>query len=117
MQMINDPTTSLPSDDLTIQDIKKFLHANDSVEHVVVCGYPLNVIQARSLDLALAALGHCVSLAAVLESKKNQQNRENRALIRYYRTQNKLIVVDKSAEISEICKEATEIYSRRRTPG
>ena len=115
VQMLSDPATSLLSDDLTIQDIEDFLRTHDMTEQVVVSGYPLNVIQARSLDIALAAFGQCVSLAVEVESGKNEQNRENRALFRYYRTQNKLVVVDKSTSTSEICQEMTDIYARRRT--
>ena len=77
--------------------------------------YPKNVIQAQSLDMALAEIGQPVSSALMLKSTKTSQNRTKSALIRYYRSQNKLILIDESSNIEEVCKTIYSNYDKRRT--
>jgi len=116
---VSSPATGLPSDDLTILALIEDIHGNrgnvDGKDDFLISNYPQNVIQAQSLDLALARIGQPVSLALMMESTKKPQNRENRALIRYYRTQNKLILFDEADSISELCSRIHLIYEKRRS--
>ena len=77
--------------------------------------YPNNVIQAQSLDMALAQIGQPISTTLMVESAKISQNRIKSALIRYYRSQNKLILIDESSSVEDICKTIHSIHSKRRT--
>ncbi len=114
-----DSATGLPSDDRTIESIvdaiEKQTKHSESVKGFIFSNYPQNVIQAQSLDMALARIGQPVSSAILVESTKKPQNRENRALIRYYRTQNKLILVDEADSIDEISSKIRLIYEKRRS--
>ncbi|GBE07927.1 adenylate kinase [bacterium BMS3Bbin11] len=119
LKVLHNPYTGLPSDDQTINDlivdIGKQLGSSEAIEGFILSSYPQNVIQAQSLDMALARIGQPVNSALMMESTKKSQNRENRALIRYYRTQNKLILVDEIDSIGELCSRIRLIYEKRRS--
>lgn len=114
-----DSATGLPSDDRTIESIvnaiEKQTNCSESVKGFIFSNYPQNVIQAQSLDMALARIGQPVSIALMVESTKKPQNRENRTLIRYYRTQNKLILFDETDSIDGISSNIRLIYEKRRS--
>jgi len=118
-RILQNPSTGLPSDDRTIRDIivdiGKQPNSSEATEGFILSSYPQNVIQAQSLDMALARIGQPLSGALMMESTKKPQNRENRALIRYYRTQNKLILVDETDSIGELCSRIRLIYEKRRS--
>ncbi len=88
---------------------------SESIKGFIFNSFPQNLIQAHSLDMALARIGQPISCALMMESTKKPQNRENRALIRYYRTQNKLILVDEADSIGELCSRIRLIYEKRRS--
>ncbi|MEA1888349.1 MAG: hypothetical protein U9N50_01025 [Pseudomonadota bacterium] len=114
-----DPATGLPSDDHAInsiiEDITGQSSASVTAEGFILCNYPQNIIQAQALDMALARIGQPVSCALMVESTKKPQNRENRALIRYYRTQNKLVLIDETDNISQLCRNIRRVYEKRRS--
>jgi adenylate kinase family enzyme len=112
------PAIALLSDDDDIELIIGQIMKN-STQSGVASGfflnyYPQNVTQARSLDMALAAIGHPISTALMMESAKMSQNREKRALIRYYRSQNKLILIEESSSSEDICNKIHSIHMKRR---
>jgi len=111
--------TGLPSDDHTInkiiEEIHKHISSANTTGEFILSNYPQTVIQAQSLDMALAKIGQPLSSALMMESTKKAQNRENRALIRYYRTQNKLILVDETDSIGELCSRIHLVYEKRRS--
>ena len=113
------PATGLPSDDHTINAIIEDIHRQSRTtvtpKGFILSNYPQNVIQAQALDMALARKGHPVSCALMVESTKKPQNRENRALIRYYRTQNKLVLIDETDNISQLCRKIRRVYEKRRS--
>jgi hypothetical protein len=113
------PSRSLPSDDedihLICAEIIKNRSPNMTGSRFFLNDYPQNVTQAQSLDMALARIGQTVSTALMLESAKISQNRTKLALIRYYRSQNKLIFIDESSSIEDICTTIHSIYDKRRT--
>ncbi|MFW2438588.1 MAG: hypothetical protein ACN4GR_04380 [Arenicellales bacterium] len=116
---LNNSSTGLPSDDHTINEIIEDIHMQMSTSEAtggfILSNYPQNAIQAQSLDMALARIGQPVSSALMMESTKTPQNRENKALIRYYRSQNKLILLDETDNISQICCKMRLIYRKRRS--
>jgi len=118
-EVLYNPSTGLPSDDHTICKIIEDIHgdtgAAESTNGFILSNYPQNVIQAQSLDMALAKIGQPLSCALMVESTKTPQNRENKALIRYYRTQNKLILLDETDNVSQICSKIRLIYEKRRS--
>ena len=111
-------TAALPSDDEDIArinwEISKIHHTGPHTNGFFLNNYPHNVIQAQSLDMSLARLGQPLSIALMLKSSKNAQNREKSALIRYYRSQNKLIWIDEPLNIEELCKTIHALYKKRR---
>ena len=112
-------STGLPSDDRTVNEIIKDIHKtispSEATAGIILSSYPQNITQAQSLDIALARIGQPLSCALMVESTKTPQNRENKALIRYYRTQNKLILVDETDNVSQICSKIRLIYGKRRS--
>lgn len=112
------PSRSLPSDDedihLICAEIIKNSSPNMTGSRFFLNDYPQNVTQAQSLDMALARIGQAVSTALMLESAKMSQNREKRALIRYYRSQNKLILIEESSSSEDICNKIHSIHMKRR---
>jgi len=113
-RILQNPSTGLPSDDRTInkiiEEISKHISRPEAIGGFILSNYPQSIFQAQSLDMALARIGQPVSLALMVESTKKPQNRENRTLIRYYRTQNKLILVDETVSIDELCSRICLIY-------
>jgi len=114
-----DPMTATPSDDIVIQRIIEEIIKN-TIEHkqhngFLLNNYPENVTQAQSLDMALAQAAHPVAASLMIESTKVLQNRENKALIRYYRSQNKLILIDEFSSVEDICSKLNSIHAKRRT--
>jgi len=111
-------TAALPSDDEDIAWINREISINHRTgthaNGFFLNNYPHNVIQAQSLDMSLARLGQPLSIALMLKSSKNAQNREKSALIRYYRSQNKLILIDEPLNIVELCKTIHALYNKRR---
>lgn len=118
-KVLYEPATGLPSDDHTInaiiEDIQGQSRTTVTPKGFILGNYPQNVIQAQCLDMALAKIGQPLSCALMVESTKTPQNRENRALIRYYRTQNKLILLDETDNVSQICSKIRLIYEKRRS--
>lgn len=112
------PPTALLSDDKDIELISGQITKNStgggSASGFFLNNYPQNVIQAQSLDLALATIGQAISTALMMESAKMSQNREIRALIRYYRSQNKLILIEESSSVEDICNKIHSIHKKRR---
>jgi len=110
---------ALPSDDDDIQLIIGQIIKNNTPGKAksgfFLNNYPKNVIQAQSLDMALARIGQPTSTTLMVESDKISQNRIKSALIRYYRSQNKLILIDESSSIEDICKTIHSIHDKRRT--
>lgn len=112
-------TATLHSDDEDIhlinREISKTQGTGCAANGFILNNYPQNVIQAQSLDISLAQLGQPLSIALVLKSVRNSQNREKSALIRYYRSQNKLILIDEPLNIEELCKTVHTLYNKRRS--
>lgn len=112
------PPIALLSDDDDIELIVKKIMEQGTLSGAAsgffLNNYPRNVIQAQSLDVALAAIGQPVSTALMMESAKISQNREKRALIRYYRSQNKLILIEESSSSEDICNKIHLIHKKRR---
>jgi adenylate kinase family enzyme len=117
-EVFYDSATGLASDDRTIDAmidaIEKQTNCSESAKGFILNNYPQNVTQAQAMDMALARIGQPVSIALMVESTKKPQNRENRALIRYYRSQNKLILFDEADSIGDICSKIRLIYEKRR---
>ena len=119
-ETILDSRTGLLSDDQIIAQIIKFIvdatKGTAGDKGILLKGYPLNIIQAQSLDTALSRIGQPLSAAIMSNSLSQSQNRENRALIRYYRSQNKLTLFDEEANIDDISSKILLIQKKRRTP-
>ena len=113
-----DPSTGLPSDDRTIQLIiekaVKNISAPGKRSGFLLNNYPQNVIQAQSLDMAFARANQPLDASIFIETTKMSQNRVKRALIRYYRSQNKLILIEESSSIEDICSKIYSIHNKRR---
>lgn len=115
-----DPASGLLSDDCLIAHITDTIAgcsrdaANDY--SFLLNGYPQNIIQAQSLDMALAEKGETLSAALISDTPKSLQNREKRLLIRYYRSQNKLILFDDTSSVEDICNKIVLTHEKRRTP-
>jgi adenylate kinase family enzyme len=115
-----DPASGLSSDDFVIAHITDTIAgcsrdaANDY--SFLLNGYPQNIIQAQSLDMALAEKGETLSAALISDTPKSLQNREKRSLIRYYRSQNKLILFDDTSSVEDVCSKIVLIHEKRRTP-
>ena len=111
-------TAALPSDDEDIarinREISRIPRTGTHVNGFFLNNYPENVIQAQSLDMSLARLGQPLSIVLMLKLARNAQNREKSALIRYYRSQNKLILIDEPLNIEELCKTIRTLYKKRR---
>jgi adenylate kinase family enzyme len=114
-----DPMTGLYSDDRFIDQILDELDAAKGTSltspSFLLFNCPQNIIQAQSLDLALTRAGFPLDAAIAIDSAKTSQNRETRALIRYYRSQNKLVLIDESSTIEERCKIIHTTYDKRRS--
>ena len=108
-----DPATGLLSDDQVIAQITDLIAEDGSL---LLNGYPRNIIQAQSLDMALSQRGQALSAVLVRDTPKPLQNREKQALIRYYRSQNKLIVFDDTLSIDDICSKIVMTHEKRRAP-
>ena len=110
--------SGLLSDDAVIGSIiDTIVHHENSADKrkgYVIGGYPTNVVQAQSLDIALARSGQAVDTALMLETTDPLQNREDRLLRRYYRSQNKLVLLAESSAIDEICSSIMQIHEKRR---
>lgn len=113
-----DPVTGMPSDDivirLIIEEIINNVDIHQSKNGFLLKRYPENVTQAQSLDMALARAAQPLGAALMIDSKNLAQNRENKALIRYYRSQNKLIMLEESSGIEDICRKLYLIHEKRR---
>lgn len=113
-----EPSSGLSSDDRDIQQIiEKIIDTNASQQRhsgFLLYLYPQNVTQAQSLDIALARAGQPLSASLIKESTKVLQNSANKALIRYYRSQNKLIFIKESSTIEDICNRLYSIHEKRR---
>ena len=114
-----DPVTGMPSDDmvigLIIEEIIKNAGINLSGNGFLLKNYPENVTQAQSLDMALARAAQPLGAVLVIDSTNLAQNRENKALIRYYRSQNKLIMLEESSSIEDICRKLLLTHEKRRS--
>ena len=114
-----DPLTGMPSDDMVIRLITEQIIDNAGIHQsgngFLLKRYPENVTQAQSLDMALARIAQPVGAAIMIDSTNLAQNRENKALIRYYRSQNKLIMLDESSSVEEICRKLYLIHEKRRS--
>ena len=116
-------SATLPSDDEDIDwindqinsEITKIHSTDMTTNGFFLNNYPQNVIQAQSLDMSLARRGQPLSIALMSKSARNSQNREKSALIRYYRSQNKLILIDEPLNIEELCKTIHTLYNKRRS--
>jgi hypothetical protein len=64
--------------------------------------------------MALARAAQPLGAALMIDSTNLAQNRENKALIRYYRSQNKLIMLEESSGIEDICRKLYLIHEKRR---
>ena len=113
-----EPSSGLPSDDRDIQQIiEKIINSKASQQGhsgFLLNQYPQNVTQAQSLDIALARAGQPLAACLIMESTKVPQNSANKALIRYYRSQNKLIFIEESSTIEDICSRLYSIHEKRR---
>lgn len=113
-----EPSSGLPSDDRDIQQIiEKIISTKASQQKhsgFLLNQYPQNVTQAQSLDIALARAGQPLAASLIMESTKVPQNSANKALIRYYRSQNKLIFIEESSTIENICSRLYSIHEKRR---
>jgi adenylate kinase family enzyme len=107
-----DPGTGLASDELTCGRIIDALCKTG--EAFVLSGYPINVVQAQALDHALARYGKAISTSIVMEAADRRQDRLNSDLVRYYRTQNKLVLVKPTETVEDACNKALQLYDRRR---
>ncbi len=118
-QVRYDSSTGMPSDDETIGKIIDHLVTHDNPfageTGYILSTFQQNITQAQSLDIALARIGQPLNIALTFKPTKLSQNRENRALIRYYRTQNKLVEVDEAEEIHDICQKILLLYRKRRS--
>lgn len=110
--------SGLPSDDAVIGSIIDTIidhqSSADNGKGYVLAGYPLNIVQAQSLDIALARSGQAVDNALMLKTADPLQSREEKTLRRYYRSQNKLILFAESSAIDEICSSILQIHEKRR---
>lgn len=115
-----DPASGLLSDDCLIAHITDTIAdcSRDAAKEYsfLLNGYPRNIIQAQSLDMALAEKGLSLSAALISDNSKHLQNREMQTLIRYYRSQNKLIMFDDTSSVDDICSKIVLIHEKRRTP-
>lgn len=113
-----DPASGLLSDDRAIVQITNMMADFSCTAGDYSCllnGYPQSIIQAQSLDIALAQKGLTLSAALISDNSKHLQNGEMQALIRYYRSQNKLILFDDTSSIEDICSKIVLIHEKRRT--
>ena len=114
-----DPETGMPSDDMVIRLITEEIINNASMHQsengFLLKRYPENVTQAQSLDMALARAAQPLGTVLMIDSTNLVQNRENKALIRYYRSQNKLIMLDESSSVEDICSKLILIHEKRRS--
>ena len=114
-----DPVTGMPSDDmvigLIIEEILTNTDIHPSKNGFLLKRYPENITQAQSLDMALARAAQPLGAVLVIDSTNLAQNRENKALIRYYRSQNKLIMLEESSSIEDICHKLFLTHEKRRT--
>lgn len=115
-----DPASDLLSDNKSIAEITDriadFSCGTADDYSFLLNGYPRNIIQAQSLDMALAEKGLALSAALISDNSKHLQNREMQTLIRYYRSQNKLILFDDTSSVDEICSKIVLIHEKRRSP-
>ena len=113
-----EPSSGLPSNDRDIQQIiEKIVNTKASQQRhsgFLLNQYPQNVTQAQSLDIALARAGQPLAASLIMASTKVPQNSANKALIRYYRSQNKLIFIEESSTIEDICSRLYSIHEKRR---
>ena len=114
-----DPLTGMPSDDMVIRLITEEIIDNagthQSENGFLLERYPENVTQAQSLDMALARAAQPLGAALMIDSTNLVQNRENKALIRYYRSQNRLIMLEESSSVEDICRKLYVIHEKRRS--
>lgn len=114
-----DPVTGMPSDDMVIRLITEEIINNAGIHKskngFLLKKYPKNVTQAQSLDMALARVAQPLGTVLMIDSTNLAQNRENKALIRYYRSQNRLIMLDESSSIEDICRKLYLIHEKRRS--
>lgn len=114
-----DPVTGIPSDDMVIRLITEEIINNagmhQSKNGFLLKRYPENVTQAQSLDMALARAAQPLGAALMIDSTNLAQNRENKALIRYYRSQNRLIMLEESSSVEDICRNLYVIHEKRRS--
>ncbi len=107
----------LPSDDAVIGSIVDIIDQQIGAEKAngyILAGYPLNIVQAQSLDIALARSGQAIDIALMLKITDPVKHREDKPLRRYYRSQNKLILFSDSSTIDEICSSIVQIHKKRR---
>lgn len=118
VNQVLEPSSGLSSDDRDIQQIiEKIINTNASQQRhsgFLLNLYPQNVTQAQSLDIALARAGQPLAASLIMKSTKVPQNSANKALIRYYRSQNKLIFIEESSTIEDICNSLYSIHEKRR---
>jgi adenylate kinase family enzyme len=109
--------SGLPSDDAVIASIVDIIDQQSGVDKAngyVLAGYPLNIVQAQSLDIALARSGQAIDTVLMLKTTEPLKQKENKPLRRYYRSQNKLILLSESSTIDEICSSIAQIHKKRR---
>jgi adenylate kinase family enzyme len=99
---------------LIIEKAVKNISAPGKRSGFLLNNYPQNVIQAQSLDMAFARANQPLDASIIIETTKMSQNRVKRALIRYYRSQNKLILIEESSSIEDICSKIYSIHNKRR---
>ena len=116
---VKDPETGMASDDRVIRLITEEIINNagmhQSENGFLLKRYPENVTQAQSLDMALARAAQPLGAALMIDTTNLVQNRENKALIRYYRSQNKLIMLEESSSVEDICRKLYLIHEKRRS--
>ncbi len=116
---VQDPVTGMPSDDMVIrlitEEIINNVNIHQSDNGFLLKSYPENVTHAQSLDMALARVAQPLGVVLMLDSRNLAQNRENKALIRYYRSQNKLIMLEESSSVEDICRKLYLDYEKRRS--
>lgn len=114
-----DSVTGLPSDDGTIRQITREITDSSRREEgkcgFLIANFPGNVIQAQSLDMALANANQPLDTCIMSNTTKTPENRAKMSLIRYYRSQNKLILIEESSTIEDICSKIYTTYQKRRT--
>ena len=117
----HDPLTGMPSDDMVIRLITEEIFDNAGIHQsengFLLIRYPENVTQAQSLDMALARASQPLGSALMIDSTNLAHNRENKALIRYYRSQNRLIMLEESSSVEDICRKLYLIHEKRRSHG